>query len=154
MKKISKRAIQVSMLALSLSSAACGQVDENPPANEPEAASEPSPQAPEPDMNNLSPSERLDLQVSGAIADAATRAGVSPDAITIAQARIVQWGSSALGCPREGMNYTQAMVPGILVLLEADGKIYRYHGQTDKSLFYCPDDRAQAPAFGPGEEFR
>jgi hypothetical protein len=46
------------------------------------------------------------------------------------------------------------MVPGILVLLEADGKIYRYHGQTDKSLFYCPDDRAQAPAFGPGEEVR
>lgn len=58
-----------------------------------------------------------------------------------------------MGCPEKGHEYTQAIVPGILILLEADGEIYRYHGRAGGNVFYCPNDRAKAPGFGPGEEF-
>ena len=95
----------------------------------------------------------LSKKVSAAVADLSARTGISADAITVTKASIVSWRSSAVGCPREGMNYTQAIVPGVLVLLEADGKVYRYHGSNNSELFHCPDDRAEAPAHGSGEEF-
>lgn len=69
------------------------------------------------------------------------------------EARSVNWGSSAVGCPEEGMNYTQQIVPGVLLLPDADGKIYRYHGRAGVRPFHCPDERAEAPAYGQGEEF-
>lgn len=104
----------------------------------------------------MEPSAKLtaDQQVDGALDDLATRLGVAPDAIKTLQARSVNWGSSAVGCPREGMQYTQALVPGLLLLLEAKGTVYRYHGAMGQKLFYCPKDRAEAPAFGPGEAVR
>jgi hypothetical protein len=95
----------------------------------------------------------LTEQVTTAVADLAARTGVAEADIRVVQARNVGWGSGAVGCPREDMNYTQAIVPGILLLLEADGKIYRYHGREGRKPFYCPDDRAEAPAYGRGEEF-
>jgi|GEM_PF-2183631 len=93
----------------------------------------------------------MDQQIKGAVTDLATRIGVAEDAITIRQVLSVQWGSSALGCPKEGVNYTQAIVPGILIFLVADDKTFRYHGRTGMSLFFCPNERAQAPAYGRGE---
>lgn len=92
--------------------------------------------------------------MDGALDDLATRLGVAPDAIKTLQARSVNWGSSAVGCPREGMQYTQALVPGLLLLLEAKDTVYRYHGVMGQKLYYCPKDRAEAPAFGPGEAVR
>jgi len=94
----------------------------------------------------------MDQQIKDAVMDLSARTGVAVDAITIRDARAVQWGSGALGCPKPGMNYTQALVPGIRLLLEADGTIHYYHGGTGKSLFYCPAERAQAPTYGQGTE--
>ena len=93
-----------------------------------------------------------DQQIQEAVADLAGRIGVVIDAITVKEARAVQWGSGAMGCPKPGMNYTQALVPGMRLLLEADGTIYYYHGSRQASLFYCPADRAEAPAYGQGLE--
>ncbi len=93
-----------------------------------------------------------DQQIKDAVKDLATRINVAEDAITIKAARSVQWRSGALGCPKPGMNYTQALVPGMQLLLEANGTVYHYHGGTGKSLFYCPAERAEAPAYGQGQE--
>jgi hypothetical protein len=91
-------------------------------------------------------------QVNGAKSDLAVRAGLDENDILVKQASAVTWGSSALGCPEKGMNYTQAAVPGLLVILESAGKQFRYHGRKGHPLMFCPNKRAQAPAYGPGEE--
>jgi hypothetical protein len=91
-------------------------------------------------------------QVSEAIDDLAQRTGVSPDSIVVREARSVDWGSSALGCPEEGMSYADALIPGLRLLLEADSTVYFYHGENGASLFLCPAERAKPPAYGPGNE--
>lgn len=88
--------------------------------------------------------------VDNAVADLAK---VAVNAITVTQARNVRWGSSAVGYPAEDINYTQVVVPGVLLLLEANGKIYRYHARNGGEPFYCPDGQAEAPAYGAGKEF-
>ena len=94
----------------------------------------------------------IDEQISNAVADLAKREGVAADTIKVSSARAVNWGSGAMGCPKPGMNYTQAVVPGVRLILETNDTIYYYHGRTGADLFYCPADRAKAPAFGQGEE--
>lgn len=96
------------------------------------------------------PQMSMDQQIKGAIEDLAARTGVAADAITVREAGAVQWRSGALGCPKPGMNYTQALVPGVRLLLEAKGEVYYYHGRNGRKLFYCPAGRAQAPASGQG----
>ena len=96
------------------------------------------------------PEISMDQQVKGAITDLATRIGVAEDTIKVKGARSVQWSSGAMGCPKPGMNYTQALVPGVRLLLEANGDVYYYHGRNGRKLFYCPAGRAQAPAYGQG----
>ena len=94
----------------------------------------------------------VDQQVSGALENLAGRLDLNRDAIQVFRASSVTWGSGAVGCPEEGKSYTQAAVPGLLVILETDGKRYRYHGKAGSPLFHCPDSRARAPAYGAGEE--
>lgn len=94
----------------------------------------------------------VDQQIEGAKMDLASILGVEVDVIAVKEARSVQWGSGALGCPKPGMSYTQALVPGLRVLLEVDGAVYYYHGGRGSMLFNCPAKLAQAPAYGPGEE--
>ena len=106
-------------------------------------------------MNKMRPQQRptgipTDQQIKDATRDLATRIGVASDAIVVREARSVQWPSGALGCPKPGMSYTQAIVPGVRLLLEAKGKVYHYHGRNGGKLFYCPAERAQAPAHGQG----
>jgi hypothetical protein len=91
-------------------------------------------------------------QVSAAIDDLTQRTGVSPDSIVVREARSVDWGSSALGCPEEGMSYADALIPGLRLLLEVDNTVYFYHGENGASLFLCPTERAKPPAYGPGDE--
>ena len=153
MKKRIKQGIQLGMCALISTSMACSQHDAEAPAGETAGSMESPQQVQGREMNNSSISEILTRQVSGAVADLSARTGIAADAIVVSEARVVQWGSGAVGCPKEGMNYTQAIVPGVLVILEADGEFYRYHGRSEAELVYCPDERAEEPAYGQGEEF-
>jgi hypothetical protein len=72
-----------------------------------------------------------------AIADLAASQGVAPSAITTVSVEEVTWRSGAIGCPQPGFNYTQALVPGIRVILELDGKRYEYHSGGGRSIFLC-----------------
>jgi hypothetical protein len=91
-------------------------------------------------------------QVNGAKEDLANRVGVAQNDIIVHRAAAVTWGSSDLGCPQPGMEYTQAAVPGLLVILESGDDRYRYHGGKGRPLVYCPADRAKPPAYGLGED--
>ena len=52
------------------------------------------------------------------------------------------WRDGSIGCPEPGMNYTQALVPGIRVVLELDGARYEYHAGGARSIFLCENPRA------------
>jgi hypothetical protein len=91
-------------------------------------------------------------QIDFAIEDLAARLGISQDAIKVPSATMVTWRSGALGCPEPGMSYTQALVPGVRIMLWVDSVGYRYHAKTGKQPFYCPSDRAELPAQDPGSK--
>jgi hypothetical protein len=73
--------------------------------------------------------------VTAAVEDLAGRLGIEPDAVTVVEALAVTWPDGSLGCPQPGMMYTQVLVDGAFVLLEAGGKQYPYHG--GDPLFLC-----------------
>ena len=87
----------------------------------------------------------LRRQADLALQHLATWLGIDPQSIQLQQARRVTWPSGATGCPQPGMSYTQALMPGVLIVLGADGKTFLYHGSDDGEPFYCPEDRAQQP---------
>lgn len=78
--------------------------------------------------------------VEAAIGDLATRLRISPDEIELIDHREVQWPDGSIGCPEEGMFYTQAIVEGSQVLLGAGDRIYDYHAGSDGVPFLCESD--------------
>jgi len=84
--------------------------------------------------------------------DLAARLDIDKDAVSLSGATPVTWRSGALGCPEPGMNYTQALVPGVWIMMRAGNKAYRYHSVPGGQPFYCPDDRAEPPVTGAGAD--
>jgi len=152
MNKRIRKGIQLGMYSLVLACTACVQNSDEPTADGTAQSSFQQKPVKESGMDSSTDGKTMDQHISDAVAELATRTGVAADTITVRDARSVNWGSGATGCPEPGMNYTQAIVPGLQLLLEADGTIYHFHGRTGSSLFYCPDERVEPPAFGPGKE--
>jgi hypothetical protein len=89
----------------------------------------------------------INQQIELAINDLSNRLEIS-DASEVVLTKIseVTWSSGALGCPQPNMQYTQALVPGRLILLNVNDKTYRYHAKLTGSPFYCADKFAQSPS--------
>ena len=79
-------------------------------------------------------------------ADAAQRAGVPPDEVKVLTVESVTWADGSLGCPEPGMMYTQALVRGHRVRVDAAGMTLLYHAGTQNTFVHCPADRAQEPS--------
>lgn len=107
-------------------------------ANEPDEA--PSPSLARPPGDKLGPAE----MVAAATEDLVERSGVAAEAITVARNEAVTWRDGSIGCPKKGMNYTMALVPGHLVVLEADGQSYSYHSAQGRTPQYCADPQPPA----------
>ena len=58
------------------------------------------------------------------VADLAA-SGVEGDPVLVS-AEAVTWPNGALGCPKPGMSYTQALVDGMKVVVEVEGTTYDY----------------------------
>lgn len=84
--------------------------------------------------------EEIVPQIEMAIADAAERFGVPPESVAVARSLKVSWSDGSLGCPQEGMMYTQALVDGYLLTLEAAGQRYDYHGAMGGDPSLCERD--------------
>ncbi len=86
-----------------------------------------------------------------AIADLAARTGAGTGDIVVRRAMPVVWNDGAVGCPKPGLSYTQALVPGYWAVLEYDGRYYSYHAAGQRQFRLCerarvtPDD---APPHG------
>lgn len=80
-----------------------------------------------------------------ALADAARVTGLALAELRVASAEPVTWGDGSLGCPEEGMLYSQALVPGYRIRVVAQGRVLDYHASRDGRLLLCPEWRAVPP---------
>lgn len=79
------------------------------------------------------------------IDDLARRALVKPETITVVSATEQQWSDGALGCPKPGEMYTQAIVPGYRAVLQAGGEKYAYHSDQRGHFIVCGSGLALPP---------
>jgi hypothetical protein len=70
---------------------------------------------------------------------------LEPGEIAVERAEFVTWRNGAIGCPEPGMAYTEALVPGYRIILNAGGEIHHYHGAGGLAPFRCPSDRVDKP---------
>ena len=71
----------------------------------------------------------------------ASEAGVEADAVQVLIAEQVTWSDGSIGCPEPGMMYTQALVPGYRVVLEADGRQLNFHATESGDFRFCENPR-------------
>lgn len=86
--------------------------------------------------------------VTLALADAAQRTGRDASTLVVVSAERVTWPDGSIGCPRPGMQYPQALVPGFRVRIRAGGDVLDYHAGRSGPPFHCPAGRATEPASG------
>lgn len=115
--------------------------------------------SPAPDLQTAAPEKGqsvapmdLKAQVEFSRKDLSQRLGIELAAVTISAESAVNWRSGALGCPEPGMNYTQALVPGVLIILTVGKEAHSYHAKLGGKPFYCPRERAEKPAFEQGAD--
>jgi hypothetical protein len=75
-----------------------------------------------------------------AITHLAAKLGIPENEVQVVEVRIVEWPDGSLGCPEEGKLYTQAVVDGVQVVLQANERIFDYHAGSDGEPFLCPSD--------------
>jgi hypothetical protein len=120
------------------------ETEQGSPNSEPSAGAE-SRMSPEIKM-------KVDEQLAFAVSDLAQRLGVEEDTIGAAAVRQVTWRSGALGCPEPGLSYTQALVPGLLIILQVGEEGYGYHARQGGQPFYCPRERVEMPISSSAED--
>jgi hypothetical protein len=82
------------------------------------------------------------------IALAEEETGVDRSEIEVVLAEAVTWSDGSIGCPEEGMGYTQALVPGYRVILDIAGEELAFHAPESGEFFPCASPIA--PAEGSG----
>jgi hypothetical protein len=85
-------------------------------------------------------------QVKAVIDDATHRSGIPAAKFVVKRAETVTWLDGSLGCPDPDAFYTQALVPGYRIQLEAGGQAFDYHTDQHGTLVLCPVGRAVPPA--------
>lgn len=76
-------------------------------------------------------------QVEAAVADLAEREDVEVSAVQVDSVTEVTWPDGALGCPKPGEMYTQALVEGLEIVLTVDGASHTYHSSLEGEPFLC-----------------
>ena len=62
---------------------------------------------------------------------------ITPEDVTVISVEEVQWSDGSLGCPMDGMMYTQAIVPGYQIDLDINGDSYEVHTNTNSQVVLC-----------------
>lgn len=71
------------------------------------------------------------------LADASQRTGVAIDELEITTAVAETWTDGSLGCPEPGMVYTQALVDGYQVVIDAAGESLDYRVGSGGAFILC-----------------
>ena len=94
-------------------------------------------------------SATAEKRINYAANDLALKLGLGRSTVQFIAYEETVWRDGALGCPQPGMMYTQSLVPGYLIQLEANGKKFNYHGAEGRDPFLC-DSSNVAPESLPG----
>jgi hypothetical protein len=123
-------------LGCTLVLAACAADDPSGTASDPSPGPTPPPGAAEATLVAL---DLLPSEAQAAITDAATRFDVPESEVAVAGALRVVWSDGSLGCPEDGMMYTQALIDGYRLTLEVKGQRIEYHGADGQPPSLCED---------------
>uniref|UniRef100_A0A7C1JTD7 Uncharacterized protein n=1 Tax=Caldilinea aerophila TaxID=133453 RepID=A0A7C1JTD7_9CHLR len=89
------------------------------------------------------------------LADAATRTGLERNALVVLQDEAVVWSDGSLGCPEPDMMYTQALVEGYHVIIQAGDRQLDYRASRSGFFKLCesplPAGTGQAPEQRPNQ---
>jgi hypothetical protein len=139
-RSIGSLALVVTLFAAGCATGGAGSSSSSGPSPSPRASSLqvpiPSPSGP------LASGAVPVVVVNAAIADAATVSGVDPSKITVVSAKPKTWNDGSLGCPQPGQLYTQALVPGYQVILDANGKKMDYRATASGDVKLCENPKA------------
>jgi len=83
--------------------------------------------------------------IEAALDDAANRSTTARADIKVVSEEAVTWPDGSLGCPQPGMMYTQALVAGYRIVLQAGEQLLNYHVSSRGKPLFCPAARAKAP---------
>lgn len=98
------------------------------------------------DIGEAGPAAEVPADLLNAIVlHLAKQEGLRSEDIKLLQGEAVTWPNGALGCPRPGEMYTQAEVPGYLVVLEAAGQQYDYRAARAGHFRRCEQQVAVRP---------
>jgi hypothetical protein len=75
--------------------------------------------------------------LNNVLSDAAQRTGVATDALVVTRAEVMTWPDGSLGCPEPDMFYTQALVDGYWIVLEAESQTLDYRADSDMNWRIC-----------------
>ena len=89
--------------------------------------------------------EQLAELVEQARTDLAAKLEIDAGDVEVVSARRVTWRDSSCGCSKEGEMYMQMLTEGALILLQADGKEYRYHSSRTGPPFHCEKPKKNDP---------
>jgi hypothetical protein len=136
-----------SALAAILALVACG-VDwgeagaTGAPIATPFAIAAPTPTERTPSVKGEVPQEILDPILN----EAAALANVAREQLLIVRAESVIWNDGSLGCPEPGMMYTQALVNGYWVVIDAAGQKYDFRVGSRGKFRLCPPGQGHPPS--------
>jgi hypothetical protein len=97
-----------------------------------------------PELPNLG-GEVPDELLNDILGQVAAATGLATTELVVQRAQAVTWSDGSLGGPEPGMMYTQALVDGYWVVIEAGGDIYDFHASESGQLVLCPPERSNAP---------
>ncbi len=83
--------------------------------------------------------------IEAALDDAAHRSTTARADIKVTSAEAVTWPDGSLGCPKPGMMYTQALVAGYRIVLQAGEQTLNYHAMSRGKPVFCPASRVASP---------
>jgi hypothetical protein len=78
--------------------------------------------------------------------EAAALAKVAREQLVIVRAQPVVWNDGSLGCPEPGKMYTQALVNGYWVIIDAAGQTYDFRVDRSGRFQLCPPGQGQPPS--------
>lgn len=137
---------------LSACSESGGRQDENSMSEPETTAPDQIVAAPEPQQEEVRTGMNTKQQIAYATEDLSKRLDIDPDTVNLSGAKTVRWRSGAMGCPKPGMMYTQALVPGVSIVLLVDGSEFHYHATTSGQPFFCPEEQVESPVKGSGAD--
>jgi len=97
------------------------------------------------ERRNVASTSTLQSKVDWALQDAARRTRLDVTQLRVTLAEAVTWPDGALGCPEKDRQYSQVLVSGYRIRIEAGAKMLEYHGSLRGQPFLCPEPRIQPP---------